>query len=154
MGAPSLLSPFSLAVASDGRSCWWKTRRKGTAWPSFARTLGAFSVFCIASGAMISSGLFVLPGLAFARCGPAVTMAYLLSGLIALPALLSKCELATAMPKSGGDYFFIERSLGSAWGTLGGLATWFSLSFKRRLRPHRARRFGQPPGPRPCPRKP
>ena len=31
------------------------------------RRLGFWGVFCIASGAMISSGLFVLPGLAFAR---------------------------------------------------------------------------------------
>jgi amino acid permease len=33
------------------------------------RELGLFEVFCIASGAMISSGLFVLPGLAYVKQG-------------------------------------------------------------------------------------
>jgi len=47
-----------------------------------------------------------------------------------IPSLLAKAELATAMPKAGGTYFFIERSLGSFGGTLAGLANWFSISFK------------------------
>ncbi|MDP8248917.1 MAG: amino acid permease [Candidatus Tritonobacter lacicola] len=94
------------------------------------KSLGAIEIFSIATGAMISSGLFILPGLAFAKCGPAVILAYLLAGIIIIPSMLSKAELATAMPKSGGDYFFIERSMGPWAGTLGGLAAWFSLSFK------------------------
>ena len=36
------------------------------------KELNLFDVFCTASGAMISSGLFVLPGLAHAEAGPAV----------------------------------------------------------------------------------
>ena len=47
-----------------------------------------------------------------------------------VPSLLSKAELATAMPKAGGTYFYIERSLGPAVGVFGGLANWFSLSLK------------------------
>ena len=35
-------------------------------------------VFCVATGAMISSGLFILPGLAFAKAGPAVVLSYLI----------------------------------------------------------------------------
>jgi basic amino acid/polyamine antiporter, APA family len=94
------------------------------------KTLGAVAIFSIASGAMISSGLFVLPGLAFASAGPAVILAYLLAGILVIPSLLAKAELATAMPKSGGTYFFIERSLGPLAGMLAGLANWFSISFK------------------------
>ena len=82
-------------------------KRKLTFWP----------VFCIASGAMISSGLFVLPGQAFKMSGPAVVLAYALAALLVIPALVSKAELATAMPKSGGDYFYVERSLGTLAGT-------------------------------------
>jgi amino acid transporter/mannitol/fructose-specific phosphotransferase system IIA component (Ntr-type) len=44
--------------------------------------------------------------------------------------MLAKAELATAMPKSGGVYFFIHRSLGPLAGTFSGLASWFSLSLK------------------------
>ncbi|MEA3476116.1 MAG: amino acid permease [Candidatus Cloacimonadota bacterium] len=94
------------------------------------KQLGLLDVFCIAAGAMISSGLFVLPGIAFAKCGPAVIIAYLFAGIIFIPSLLSKAELGTAMPRAGGSYFFIERSMGPAAGTLGGFVTWFSLALK------------------------
>lgn len=94
------------------------------------RQLGGIDVFCIAAGAMISSGLFVLPGIVYAKVGPAVILAYILAGLFIVPALFAKIELATAMPQAGGDYFFIERSMGSTAGTIGGFASWFSLSLK------------------------
>jgi len=94
------------------------------------RELGFLDVFCIASGSMISSGLFVLPGILFVRVGPGVFLCYLLASVLLVPALLSKMELATALPKSGGDYFFIDRSIGPLFGMLGGLAAWASLAFK------------------------
>lgn len=94
------------------------------------KELGLLDVFCISTGAMISSGLFILPALAFVKSGPALVVAYLLAGVLVVPAMLSKAELATAMPKAGGTYFYIERSLGPAIGTFGGIASWFSLSFK------------------------
>ena len=94
------------------------------------KDLNLLHVFSIGTGAMISSGLFVLPGLAFAMAGPAMILAYLLAAILIIPSMLAKAELSTAMPKAGGTYFFIERSLGSALGTFGGFANWFSLSLK------------------------
>ena len=94
------------------------------------RKLGFWGVFCIAAGAMISSGLFILPAIAFREAGPAMVVAYALASLMAIPATLSKAELATAMPRSGGSYFFIERSMGALPGTLAGLAAWLSISLK------------------------
>jgi len=94
------------------------------------KELGLFEVFCIASGAMISSGLFILPGLAYAKTGSSVVISYLIASLLFIPTLLSNAELATAMPKAGGDYFFIDRSMGPAIGTIGGFASWFSLAAK------------------------
>jgi basic amino acid/polyamine antiporter, APA family len=79
---------------------------------------------------MISSGLFVLPGLAHAHAGPAVIFSYFLAGLLAMTGMFSIAELTTAMPKAGGDYFFITRGLGPATGTVAGLLSWFSLSMK------------------------
>lgn len=87
-------------------------------------------VFSIATGAMISSGLFILPAIAFSRAGPAVVLSYLFASLLVFPSVLSKAELATAMPRAGGDYFFVERSLGSLLGLFTGLAGWFSLALK------------------------
>ena len=87
-------------------------------------------MYAISSGAMISSGLFILPGLAFSKAGPAVLYSYILAGILVLPSMLAKAELATAMPRAGGVYFFIERSMGAPVGTVGGFTSWFSLSFK------------------------
>lgn len=94
------------------------------------KELGLLGVFCVASGAMISSGLFILPGLAFAKAGPAVIISYLLAGIFCVPTLLSMSELATAMPRAGGDYFYIMRGFGPLLGTVAGFSTWFSLSLK------------------------
>ena len=103
---------------------------QGTGSVSLHKTLRFPDLFAIATGAMISSGLFVLPGLAYYYAGPAAIAAYVLAGILILPALFSKAELTTAMPKAGGDYYFIDRSLGHMAGTIAGLAAWVSLSIK------------------------
>jgi amino acid transporter/mannitol/fructose-specific phosphotransferase system IIA component (Ntr-type) len=94
------------------------------------KQLGSLDVFAVAAGAMISSGLFVLPAIAYAQAGPAVILSYLFASLLIVPSLLSKAELATAMPRAGGTYFYVERSLGPIWGLFGGLANWFSVAMK------------------------
>ncbi len=94
------------------------------------KDIGFFGVFCIATGTMISSGLFILPVIIYQKAGPAIIIAYFFSALLMIPALLSKTELATAMPKSGGAYFFIHRSLGALIGTFAGFASWYSLCLK------------------------
>jgi len=53
-----------------------------------------------------------------------------IAALLIIPVMLSKAELATAMPKSGGSYFYVERSLGPLWGTFAGLANWLSIALK------------------------
>lgn len=85
------------------------------------KNLGFFSIFCISSGAMISSGLFVLPGLAYARAGPVVFISYFLAGCVAITTVFSLSELVTAMPKAGGDYFYVSRSFGQLFGTVSGI---------------------------------
>lgn len=94
------------------------------------KSLGLLDLFVVATGAMISSGLFILPGLAFAKAGPSVIISYLLAGIICIPTLLSKAELTTAMPKAGGDYYYIMRGCGPLLGTIAGFSSWFSLSLK------------------------
>jgi amino acid transporter/nucleotide-binding universal stress UspA family protein len=94
------------------------------------RDLGLYTTITVSIGAMIGSGLFVLPGLAAGKAGPSVILAYFLSGLLVLPAALSKAEMATAMPESGGTYLYIDRAMGPLMGTISGLGAWFSLVFK------------------------
>ncbi len=94
------------------------------------KQLGLLDVYCIAIGAMISSGLFILPALIFIKTGPAIIVAYLLASILIIPSVLAKAELATAMPKAGGVYFYIDRSFGCLWGIFSGLSGWFALSLK------------------------
>jgi basic amino acid/polyamine antiporter, APA family len=94
------------------------------------KELGLLEVFTISTGAMFSSGFFLLPGLASQYTGPSVFLAYLVSGILILPAMFSIAEIATALPRSGGAYFFLDRSLGPMIGTIGGLGTYFALMFK------------------------
>ncbi len=94
-----------------------------------SKNLNKLDVFSISTGAMLS-GVFLLPGLAYEQAGPAILISYLFAALLALTGLLSQAELVSAMPKAGGTYFYITRSMGSAVGTVYGLITWFSLSLK------------------------
>jgi amino acid transporter/mannitol/fructose-specific phosphotransferase system IIA component (Ntr-type) len=94
------------------------------------KNLTLYDVYSISTGAMFSSGFFLLPGIAAAETGPSVILAYLVAGLLILPSMYSMAELSTAMPKAGGTYYFLDRSLGPLAGTVGGLGTWLALVFK------------------------
>jgi len=94
------------------------------------RKLNFLDVFSIASGAMISSGIFVLPAIAYSHTGSALYISYLIGGIIALIGILSIAELSSAMPRAGGDYYFISRSFGPLMGTINGFLSWFALSLK------------------------
>ncbi len=96
----------------------------------FERSLTLRHVFALSAGAMFSSGLFLLPGLAVAKGGPAAIFAYFIAGVLAIPAMLSVAELSAAMPRAGGAYYFLERALGPAVGTVAGMGTWLSLVLK------------------------
>ncbi len=94
------------------------------------KDLGLFDVYAICTGAMFSSGFFLLPGLAAAQTGPSVALAYLIAGIFMLPAMFSMAELATAMPRAGGDYYFLDRAMGPLIGTVGGTGTYLALTLK------------------------
>ena len=106
------------------------TTKKTQAKEGLKKELGLFDVYALATGATLSSGFFLLPGIAAAGAGPALPLSYLIAALFLLPGLMSAAELATAMPKSGGVYFFLDRSMGPLWGTMSGFGTWCSLILK------------------------
>lgn len=94
------------------------------------RRLKLFSVIAISISAMIGSGIFVLPSIAALLAGESLWLSYVIAGLCVLPAALSKSELATAMPTSGGTYVYIERTFGPFAGTVAGIGLWVSLLLK------------------------
>jgi len=94
------------------------------------KELNLIDVYAIATGSTISGGFFLIPGLAAADIGSSFVLAYLLSALLLIPSVMSKIELSTAMPRAGGVYYFLDRSLGPGVGTVGGIGVWLTLILK------------------------
>ena len=94
------------------------------------KELKLLDVYAIATGTTLSGGLFLLPGLAAVQAGQAIVLAYIIAAVPLIPAIFSIIELATAMPRAGGMYYFLDRTLGPAFGTIGGLGTWLALLLK------------------------
>ncbi|AHF99667.1 amino acid transporter [Halostagnicola larsenii XH-48] len=94
-----------------------------------AKDLGLFAALTIGIGTMIGAGIFVLPGEAVADAGPLTILTFIIGGVIAIFTALSASELGTAMPKSGGAYFYVNRALGPLFGSIAGWANWIGLAF-------------------------
>ena len=94
-----------------------------------AKDLGLVSAMTIGIGTMIGAGIFVLPGVAANAAGPVVVVSFLVGGVIAMINALSVSELGTAMPKAGGGYYYINKSLGPLFGSIAGLGDWMGLAF-------------------------
>ncbi len=93
------------------------------------RTIGLTGGLSIGVGTMIGAGIFVFPGLAAGQAGPASALSFAIGAVIALFVALPTSELATAMPESGGGYYFISRGMGAAYGAIVGISLWLGLVF-------------------------
>ncbi len=94
-----------------------------------AKDLGLLSAMTIGIGTMIGAGIFVLPGIAAQEAGPVVVLSFIIGGCIAMINALSVSELGTAMPKAGGGYYYVNRSLGPLFGSVAGIGDWMGLAF-------------------------
>ena len=94
------------------------------------KQLSLMDVYAVATGTTLSAGFFLLPGLAANEAGPALVLSYLIAALPMVPAAFCAVELATAMPRAGGAYYFLDRSLGPLVGTIGAIGTWLALVLK------------------------
>jgi len=94
-----------------------------------AKDLGPLAALTIGVGTMIGAGIFVLPGVAIEDAGSFAVAAFVLGGVIALFTAMSASELGTAMPKSGGAYFYVNHALGPLFGSVAGWANWLGLAF-------------------------
>ncbi len=88
--------------------------------------MGLISIAALGIGAMVGAGVFVLTGIAAGEAGPALLLAFLLNGVIAL--IIGGCyaELATMMPKTGGAYVWARPALGNRWAFFTGWCSWFA----------------------------
>ncbi|WP_138004610.1 amino acid permease [Halalkalirubrum salinum] len=94
-----------------------------------AKDLGPLAALTIGVGTMIGAGIFVLPGEAILKAGSMASVAFVLGGVIAMFTALSASELGTAMPRSGGAYYYVNHALGPLFGSVAGWANWLGLAF-------------------------
>src|ERR1700682_1229578 len=86
------------------------------------RGLGAWASGAIVVGTMIGTGIFLKPA-EMAREGRFVSVvfaAWIIGGILSLCGALSYAELGAAIPEAGGEYAYLRRAFGPAWGFLFG----------------------------------
>ncbi len=93
-----------------------------------SRDLSLFSVTMIGVGAMIGAGIFVLTGIAAGVSGPAILIAFLLNGIVALFTASAYAELGGSIPEAGGGYLWVKESLPQPSGFLSGWMSWMAHS--------------------------
>ncbi|MBM4206107.1 MAG: amino acid permease [Gammaproteobacteria bacterium] len=82
------------------------------------RELGAINLISLGIGGIIGTGIFVLTGSAAANfAGPAITVSFIITGLLCAFVALCYAELASMLPVSGSAYSYTYTSLGefAAW---------------------------------------
>jgi len=91
--------------------------------------MGVAAATSIGVGTMVGAGIFIFPGIAGGYAGPAAILSFLLGGLIAFIVASCTSELSTAMPRSGGGYFFVSKAFGPLFGCIIGVSQWLGLIF-------------------------
>lgn len=86
------------------------------------RALGPWAAMAIVVGTMIGTGIFLKPA-QMAREGGSIFIvfaAWIVGGILSLFGALSYAELGAAIPEAGGEYAYLSRGFGPAWGFLFG----------------------------------
>src|SRR5579872_700425 len=89
---------------------------------SLVRGLGAYAAAAIVVGTMIGTGIFLKPDemAAEGKSTAVVFAAWIVGGLLSLFGALSYAELGASIPEAGGEYAYLRRGFGPAWGFLFG----------------------------------
>lgn len=116
--------PPSPSSPSPGTSRWTARRRScddliaaSEADPGrrLERRLGRGGLVAMGVGTIVGSGIFVLTGVAAAtKAGPAITVSFVIAGVVCLLIALCYAELAATIPVSGSAYTYTSASLGEA----------------------------------------
>ncbi|MDH5715780.1 MAG: amino acid permease, partial [Candidatus Aminicenantes bacterium] len=85
-----------------------------------SRELGVFSVTMIGVGGMIGAGIFVLTGMAAGAAGPALTLAFILNGVVTIFTAMTYAELGSCFHDAGGGYLWTKEALPQPNGFISG----------------------------------
>ncbi len=102
------------------------TTGEGNVETELSRDMTLADITFIGVGAMIGAGVFALTGFAAGIAGPALTLAFVLNGVVALFIAISYAELGAAFPEAGGGYLWVEEALVDPNGFYAGWMSWFA----------------------------
>lgn len=89
----------------------------------FSRTLTAFDLMAMGIGAVIGTGIFILPGtVAATTAGPGVSLSFLVAAVICVLAGMCYAEFASSIPVAGSAYSYGNIIYGEFIGWLMGWA--------------------------------
>ncbi|WP_453996701.1 APC family permease [Bacillus nitroreducens] len=92
-----------------------------------SRGLGFVDLWSVGVGALIGGGIFTVIGPAVAQAGPALFIAFLIAGIIAILSSMSYAELASNWPYEGASYAYSKFAFSPIHKDLGRLmALWCS----------------------------
>ena len=95
---------------------------------TLVRQLGFVSATALVVSNMVGAGIFGSSGFMMSALGDPkmLLLAWFVGALFALAGALSYSELGVNFPSSGGEYVYLTRAYGPAWGFLTGWASFFS----------------------------
>jgi APA family basic amino acid/polyamine antiporter len=98
--------------------------------PAEPRQFGFWAGHFVVVGSMIGAGILTTSGLILRDSGNSAALLALwaIGGLLAICGAVTVAELATKLPRSGGDYVFVREAFGRGAGFVSGWAT-FTLGF-------------------------
>lgn len=92
------------------------------------RQLGFFSATALVVSNMVGTGIFATTGFMAGDLGSAslILLVWFAGALFALCGALSYSELGVNFPSSGGEYVYLTRAFGPAWGFMTGWVSFFA----------------------------
>ncbi|MDQ6699000.1 MAG: amino acid permease [Acidobacteriota bacterium] len=92
------------------------------------RQLGFFSATALVVSNMVGTGIFATTGFMAGDLGSArlILLVWFAGALFALCGALSYSELGINFPSSGGEYVYLTRAFGPAWGFMTGWVSFFA----------------------------
>ena len=90
------------------------------------RTLGALDLILMSIGAVIGTGVLVLPGVVAATtAGPGEVLSFIIAGVASIFIVLCYSEFSSSVPSAGGSYTYVYVALGELFAYIVGMAVMF-----------------------------
>ncbi|MBN2330339.1 MAG: amino acid permease [Candidatus Aenigmarchaeota archaeon] len=88
------------------------------------KDLGLVHVVMLCTGAIMGTGIFIIPGIAGGLLGPGSMILWVIVGILTIPISLCFIELSSSYSLTGGPYVYVREALGNFWGFITGWTAW------------------------------